>query len=92
MDALKAVLVPLNQEGYRFIAIFAVVTLVLFWIANPLGWIGVILTCWCTYFFRDPDRITPSRDGLIVSPADGAVQSIAMVVPPAELGMVDVRR
>ncbi len=92
MDALKAVLVPINQEGYRFIAIFAVITLVFFWIANPLGWIGVILTCWCAYFFRDPDRITPSRDGLIVSPADGAVQSIEMAVPPAELGMGDVRR
>ena len=80
-------MVPINREGYRFIAIFAVATIILFWIADPLGWLGVVLTCWCVYFFRDPDRMTPSRGGLIISPADGIVQSIEMAVPPAELGM-----
>ena len=92
MDALKAVMVPINREGYRFIAIFAVATIILFWIADPLGWLGVVLTCWCVYFFRDPDRTTPNRDGLIISPADGVVQSIEMAVPPAELGMGDEPR
>ena len=92
MDALKAVLVPINREGYRFIAIFALATIILFWIADPLGWLGVILTCWCVYFFRDPERTTPSRDGLIISPADGVVQSIEMAVPPAELGMGEAPR
>ncbi|MBC8242530.1 MAG: phosphatidylserine decarboxylase [Alphaproteobacteria bacterium] len=92
MDALKAVMVPINREGYRFIAIFAVATMILFWIADPLGWLGVVLTCWCVYFFRDPDRITPTRDGLIISPADGVVQSIEMAVPPEELGMGDKPR
>ncbi len=87
MDALKAVLVPVNREGYRFIAIFVVATIILFWIADPLGWLGVILSCWCVYFFRDPDRVTPDREGLIISPADGVVQSIEMAVPPEELGM-----
>lgn len=87
MDALKAVVVPINREGHRFIAIFAVATIILFWIADPLGWLGVLLTCWCVYFFRDPDRITPIRDGLIISPADGVVQSIELAVPPEELGM-----
>jgi len=87
MDALKAVVVPINREGYRFIAIFVLATIILFWIADPLGWLGVILTCWCVYFFRDPERTTPIRDGLIISPADGVVQSIELAVPPEELGM-----
>ena len=84
---LKDVLVPINREGWPFIAIFAAVTAVLFMFAEPLGWIGVILTAWCTYFFRDPDRITPIGDNLIVSPADGVVSLIDEAVPPAELGM-----
>jgi phosphatidylserine decarboxylase len=89
MDALKDVIVPINREGHRFIAIFVVATIILFWIADPLGWLGVLLTCWCVYFFRDPERITPIRDGLIISPADGVVQAIEMAVPPEELGMGD---
>lgn len=92
MDAIRAVLVPINSEGYRFIAIFAVVTLVLFWIADPLGWLGVLATVWCVYFFRDPPRVTPIRDGLIISPADGVVRSVEPAVPPAELGMGEARR
>lgn len=88
MDVLKTVLVPINAEGHKFIAIFAAVTAVLF-IFTPdiLGWIGVVLTLWCVYFFRDPDRHVPTRDGLIVSPADGVVQMIERAVPPEELGM-----
>ena len=92
MDALKAVVVPINREGYRFIAIFVLATIILFWIADPLGWLGVILSCWCVYFFRDPERTTPIRDGLIISPADGVVQSIELAVPPEELGMGDGAR
>tara|TARA_R110000787_G_scaffold48866_3_gene117360 strand:- start:19641 stop:20339 length:699 start_codon:yes stop_codon:yes gene_type:complete len=88
MDTLKSVLVPINKEGHRFIAIFAAVTLALFLFTWPLlGWIGVILTLWCVYFFRDPDRNVPTREGLIVSPADGVVQMIERAVPPEELGM-----
>lgn len=92
MEAIRAVLVPIHTEGYRFIAIFAVVTLVLFWIADPLGWLGVLATAWCTYFFRDPPRITPVREGLIISPADGVVQAIEPAAPPPELGMGDDKR
>src|SRR3546814_5541842 len=55
--------------------------------SSDLGWLGVILTAWCTYFFRDPARITPVRDGLLISPADGVVQMIERAVPPEELGM-----
>lgn len=87
MDTIRSVLVPIHREGWKFIAIFAVATLVLFWIATPLGWLGVILTAWCTYFFRDPPRVTPVRDGLLISPADGVVQMIERAVPPEELGM-----
>ena len=92
MDALKDVIVPINREGHRFIAIFAVATIILFWIADPLGWLGVLLTCWCVYFFRDPERVTPNRDGLIISPADGVVQAIEMAMPPEELSMGDEPR
>ncbi|WP_169569288.1 phosphatidylserine decarboxylase [Sneathiella limimaris] len=88
MDTLKSVLVPINKEGYRFIAIFAVITLLLFLFTGAfLGWIGVVLTLWCVYFFRDPDRHVPTREGLMVSPADGVVQMIERAVPPEELGL-----
>ncbi len=80
---------PMHPEGRRFVAIFAAISLVLFLIWEPLGWLGVGLTVWCYYFFRDPQRTTPMRGGLIVSPADGVVSLIEPAVPPAELGMAD---
>ncbi len=80
---------PMHPEGRRFVAIFAGVTIILFFIAEFLGWIGVGLTVWCYYFFRDPKRTTPQRDGLIISPADGVVSLIERAVPPTELGMPD---
>lgn len=81
---------PMHPEGRRFVAIFAIVTVALFLISGFLGWIGVGLTVWCYYFFRDPERVTPTRPGAIVSPADGIVSLIEPAVPPAELGMPDV--
>lgn len=86
---LNQILVPLHPEGWRFVALFALVTLVLFWLWAPLGWLGVLATAWCAYFFRDPPRVTPEREGLVISPADGVVQMIAMVPPPPELAMGD---
>ena len=80
---------PMHPEGRKFVAIFAAITAILFLISTFLGWIGVGLTVWCYYFFRDPKRATPMRDGLIVSPADGVVSLIEKAVPPAELGMSD---
>ncbi len=89
MNLLGTFIKPMHKEGIRFVAIFAAITLVLFWIASFLGWIGVVLTIWCYYFFRDPERVTPARDGLVISPADGVISLIEPAVPPAELGMPD---
>lgn len=80
---------PMHPEGRRFVALFAVATLGLFFLSSILGWIGVGLTVWCYYFFRDPPRISPVREGLIVSPADGVVSLIEKAAPPPELGMSD---
>ena len=87
MSLLKPILVPIHRDGWPFVAGFAAVTVILAVLWSPLGWIGAILTGWCTYFFRDPPRITPIRGGLVVSPADGIVQMIEAAAPPAELGL-----
>ena len=87
MNMLGTFLKPMHPEGYKFVGIFAAITLVLFLIWEPLGWIGVGLTVWCYYFFRDPKRAVPQGAGLIVSPADGVISLIERAVPPAELGM-----
>ena len=79
----------INNEGWRFVGIFAAVTALLAIIWQPLGWFGLVLTVWCYYFFRDPDRITPEIDDVVVSPADGTVQMIAKVKAPKELDMGD---
>ncbi|WP_439521802.1 phosphatidylserine decarboxylase [Marivita sp.] len=81
---------PMHPEGRKFVAIFAVITLALFAIEDVLGWIGVGLTVWCYYFFRDPERVTPDRPGLVISPADGIVSLIEPAVPPRELGLPEV--
>lgn len=84
---MKTVLVPINRAGWPFIGLFAAVSAALAYAAPPLGWAGLVLTLWCVYFFRDPDRVTPGRPGLVISPADGVVQSIVEAVPPPELDM-----
>ena len=78
---------PLHSEGPGFVALFAFASFILWLIWSPLGTIGLGLTAWCFYFFRDPDRVTPTRDGLVISPADGVVQSITDVNGPSELGL-----
>ncbi len=89
LDTVRSVIVPVHKEGYPFIAAFFVGSLVLGWIWDPLFWVGLVLTLWCAYFFRDPERLTPQDDDLVISPADGRVSSIQMVVPPHELNLGD---
>lgn len=84
---LKHIIHPIHPEGWKFVGIFTAVALVLFMIWAPLGWIGLAATVWCAFFFRDPPRVTPRRAGLVVSPADGLVVSVADAVPPSELGL-----
>ena len=88
-QSIRQQFVPITPEGYPFIGAFALVSLILFWLWSPLGWIGTVLTLWCVYFFRDPPRTTPVRDGLIVAPADGTVSQITTAAPPHELGLGD---
>lgn len=89
IDSVKKQWVAPHKEGYVYIAAFAAAAFVLSYLHPALGWIGAILTAWCVYFFRDPQRTTPQRDGLVISPADGRVSMIASVVPPAELQWTD---
>ena len=87
MRMIDTVIKPMHPEGWKFVPVFAAVTVVLFWLWQPLGWAGLGLTLWCYYFFRDPRRAVPLNAGLLVSPADGVVSLIERAVPPAELGM-----
>jgi phosphatidylserine decarboxylase len=89
LGSIRSQLVPVHREGFQFIGIFALVSLVLFWIWSPLGWIGTALTIWCVLFFRDPERVTPMREGIVVSPADGRVSRVINAVPPPELNLGD---
>lgn len=83
-----SVLTPIHREGYRFIAIFFLAAVLLFISdLHVLGWIGIILTVWCAYFFRDPERLTPLRAGLVISPADGRISAVERVPAPAELDL-----
>jgi phosphatidylserine decarboxylase len=88
LSSIYSVLTPIHREGYRFVAIFAAASLILFLTGfEALGWLAAVLTVWCAYFFRDPERITPLREGLVVSPADGRISAIEEVPPPPELDL-----
>src|SRR5579871_1243705 len=89
-NSIRAQIPPIHPEGYPFIGAFALASLILFSLWTPLGWIGAGLTLWCALFFRDPVRVTPVRDGIVVAPADGRISMIAQATPPAELGLGDV--
>jgi phosphatidylserine decarboxylase len=81
----EQILHPIHPDGRKFVAIFVAATLLLFFLWPPLGWIGVLASLWCVFFFRDPARVTPVRPGLVVSPADGLVVSVDAGLPPPEL-------
>ena len=84
--------VPVHRDGHKFVAIALAVTLLFFFVWPPLGWIGVIVSIWVAYFFRDPDRVTPLREGLVIAPADGRISAIERVRPPQELGLGEETR
>ncbi len=86
-DSLGSMSLRIHPAGWPFIAVAAAASVILALISSPLGVFGAIATLWISYFFRDPDRMTPVRDGLVVSPGDGRVQMIANAAPPSELGM-----
>ena len=87
VSMLSTFVKPMHPEGRRFVAIAAGLAALLFLLWQPLGWIGLGLTVWVYYFFRDPVRVPPARPDVMVSPADGVVSLLEPAVPPAELGL-----
>lgn len=87
IDTMTDSIVPIHSDGYKFLAIGAVVTLLLFLLWPPLAWLAALVTAWIAYFFRDPPRVTPLREGLIIAPADGRICAMEHVRPPPELGL-----
>jgi phosphatidylserine decarboxylase len=84
---LKYVITPIHPAGWPFVGIAVAIALVLGLISSLLLWLGIALILFCLYFFRDPVRVTPQRQGLVVSPADGVVTAIERAPPPPELGL-----
>ena len=79
----------LHKEGYRFLAIAAVITFVLLLISNFLGIVSFVITVWVYYFFRDPERYSINDENYLLSPADGIISQITEVSGPEELGLQD---
>lgn len=77
----------IHKDGYPFILIVVVISIIAFSFSSNLFWVSLIITAWCVYFFRDPERVVPIGDGLVISPADGVVQNIVDSLPPAELSL-----
>jgi phosphatidylserine decarboxylase len=91
-DTISDSIAPIHADGYKFVAIGVAVSLVLFLLWPPLAWLAVLVTAWIAYFFRDPARVTPLREGLVIAPGDGRISAIERVRAPAELGLGDSER
>ena len=85
VQACKTLCISIHSAGWPFIVSFAIASTLLALLYEPLGFIGLVLTLWCVYFFRDPVRVTPTREGLVISPADGIVCGVSKVPLPAEI-------
>ena len=84
---IEKIFPKIHSEGYRFLVIFGISTIVLYFIHGFLGFIGFVLTIWCYYFFRDPERISINDDNYLTSPADGLVLQVIETNGPKELGL-----
>ena len=92
LDIIGDSIAPVHNDGYRFLAIAAAVTLRLFLLWPPLAWHAALITLFIAYFFRDPARVTPLREGLVIAPGDGRICAIERVRSPVELGLGDSER
>ena len=92
IDTIIDNLAPVNRDGHKFIAIAAGLALIFFLVWPPLAWVCVVAALYIAYFFRDPDRVTPLREGLIIAPADGRIAAIETVQPPTEMGLGSEQR
>ncbi len=84
---LDKIFPKIHDEGYKFIVIFVILTIVLYFIHGFFGFLGLVLTIWCYYFFRDPERISIQNDNYLTSPADGIVLQVLETNGPKELGL-----
>lgn len=91
-DSIRSILVPIRHEGFPFIAVLAFLTLFFGWFWAPIFWVGLILTAWCVYFFRDPPRVTPLAPELVISPADGRISAVTVGMAPRELDLGEQTR
>jgi phosphatidylserine decarboxylase len=87
VHSIKSTFVPIHREGHKFILAFFILSVILGFLWVPLFWVGMLLTAWCVYFFRDPERMVPQEEDWAISPADGKVSLISVTPPPAELGL-----
>ena len=92
LDVIGDAIAPVHSDGYRFLAIAAAVTLLLFLLWPPVAWLAALITVFIAYFFRDPARVTPLREGLVIAPGDGRICAIERVRSPLELGLGDSER
>ncbi|BAF87507.1 phosphatidylserine decarboxylase-related protein [Azorhizobium caulinodans ORS 571] len=90
LTSIRKSLVPIHREGYPFIAIAVVIAIGLLSVSTFFGMLAVGLAIWTALFFRDPQRVTPLREGLVVAPADGRISQIGLALPPRELGLSEV--
>lgn len=87
LETIFDTLAPVHPDGHKFVGAGALAALLFFVLWPPLGWILAGITAWIVYFFRDPARVTPMRDGLVIAAADGKISSIDKVRPPPELAL-----